>query len=806
MVIRKIDYKKEQKENKNIFGLPFLSLALFLILLIVLLVLPPVSFMGNVSVSPINPITGHVISGIALSQEEYGPREQIKGDMYIELRWGDHIPATTNVEITIPGENINEPKKIIMQLPQAIVLSETPWSGNYTYGEFRNMNGPSPSGEGYGFDACKAIPIVPPQSPIISGRAAQSPGQPPIQLPDLTVNDIYTSSIGVQPMGIAPPPQQPLERLYTKIANIGTRSTLDPNAPAIMPFIVKGCWYEPSGIAPNCFFEQAIDELAAGGEITLDMGTQNVEGKTVQVIVDSTNIIVESNENNNQMIKSFGVAQPMCSDSDNGDPYIQGLCTDGSMLPMLKQDTCINESYLLEWSCPPEAPTLACFATEIFCQKGCVNGACVPLGPSPTCNDTDGGNRPYIKGTCTDKYDSYDDFCPPTIPEQEEKNIAEFFCTGNSWINYDSECSDCSAPTCNYIGTRSEGWYAKCPKGEKLIKYELCEGREKFAPVCLYPDTKSEGWYTSDVCDAEYSNCNYGCKDGACKISNYSCDDWNNIYVINLSKLALRTPQERGNYNITVELTYESALPEPIILYSSTVPFAVASHRACQGVNNCRWFGGMGPDQCDINSDCKGGNGGGGGGGGGCIELWTYGTWSECIAGQRTRDCYDSRGCGTTYAKPTYCLPSGTKFIQTESCVPGCQEQWNCSEWSYCNQETQEQSSVCEELNKCNPINYTYIQLRDCCVEEWDCKWSSCIKGTQEKVCTDSNNCGSEFTKPQAESKACKGMAWFVYVIIAVAAVVIILAILYATKVIKFSKQPVKETAEEEPHFTEVKV
>jgi len=52
------------------------------------------------------------------------------------------------------------------------------------------------------------------------------------------------------------------------------------------------------------------------------------------------------------------------------------------------------------------------------------------------------------------------------------------------------------------------------------------------------------------------------------------------------------------------------------------------------------------------------------------------------------------------------------------------------------------------------------IAQSDNCIESWTCpNWSSCSDGTQNRVCVDSNNCGTARDKPQ-ESKPCQDGAW----------------------------------------------
>ncbi len=800
--------KKTKREN--FFGIPFLPLAIFLLLIIVLFILPPAGLKTS-------SLTGKVTSNIDLIKTEYNPNENLEGEVDIKFFWGDFIPATTNVEFIILGEGYNS--DLIVQLPQAIALSSTPWKGNFTYGEFNNMHGPSPTGFGYGFGACSQLIPVPnvtyPVTYAISGYAMQQ--QQPVPLtPDLTVVDIYTSGV-IPPVPAYPAittmamqsqsPVQSTERLYTKIKNLG--GPVGSSEVRAGTFTVVGCWYDYNSPTPtplgayipsNCFFIKPISQIGYNQEIILDMGNWNVEGKTVQVIVDFYNEVFESNELNNEMIKSFGgTPPPQCIDPDGLDYFTKGTCTDanGGNTDYCSPDA---ENLLIEYHCPFVTPSPLCMPTQYICPNGCENGACIEQGPSPTCKDTDGGKNYGLKGTCIDVDGSYVDYC---LEAGGEENLAEYYCTGNDLIVWDSECSDCSEPYCAYIGSRGEGWYAKCPKGEKLIKYECYVKGDKFKPVCMYEGSKSEGWYTPDVCERESFDCYYGCLDGSCKISNYSCKNWNNIYKINISNLNIKAPEERGTYDFIVALTYEG-----LTLYSYNVSFNVTSHRACQN-QQCVYLPGAGNDQCQTNSDCQtaGGGGGGGGGGGSCNENWQYGPWSECIDDKKQRECYDVRNCGTTFAKPSYCLPLGDEYYQTESCIPGCQENWHCTEWSYCDEQTLEQSAICEDLNKCNPQNFTYMQLRGCCIEEWDCEWSSCIGGVQEKICEDVNYCGTEFTKPAPETRDCAGFPWWAYVVIVLVLVIVILTILYATKAWPFKKRPIEGMAEEEKaEFKEIEI
>jgi len=78
-----------------------------------------------------------------------------------------------------------------------------------------------------------------------------------------------------------------------------------------------------------------------------------------------------------------------------------------------------------------------------------------------------------------------------------------------------------------------------------------------------------------------------------------------------------------------------------------------------------------------------------------------------------------------------------------------CRSDWDCSKWEECDGILQRRS--CEDLNGCiipigspNTVRYCGEE----CVEEWSCDWGDCIDGFMEPVCSDLNNCGTEFDKP----------------------------------------------------------
>ena len=82
-----------------------------------------------------------------------------------------------------------------------------------------------------------------------------------------------------------------------------------------------------------------------------------------------------------------------------------------------------------------------------------------------------------------------------------------------------------------------------------------------------------------------------------------------------------------------------------------------------------------------------------------------------------------------------------------------CDEDWNCESWSSCNEQGS-QTRVCTDLNSCGTEEDKPEVIRACevCVENWGCSgWSNCINGKKTRDCDDSNDCGTTNNKPDEE-------------------------------------------------------
>ncbi len=97
---------------------------------------------------------------------------------------------------------------------------------------------------------------------------------------------------------------------------------------------------------------------------------------------------------------------------------------------------------------------------------------------------------------------------------------------------------------------------------------------------------------------------------------------------------------------------------------------------------------------------------------------------------------------------------SSSSNINVEIITPICTQDWSCTSWSICINETQKRN--CTDLNDCMNETDKPITNKSCgCVPEWHCtNWSECINAIQIRSCVDFNTCGDNSTKP-TENESC---------------------------------------------------
>ena len=133
-----------------------------------------------------------------------------------------------------------------------------------------------------------------------------------------------------------------------------------------------------------------------------------------------------------------------------------------------------------------------------------------------------------------------------------------------------------------------------------------------------------------------------------------------------------------------------------------------------------------------------------------CEEDWECGNWSECIDGEKERQCTDLNSCGTEEEKPkeieTCEISIENNEEDTKNQTEETNQELNQNLTELSTQEiTQEQIPTNEEETKSNEeLN------KNECLPSWKCgDWQSCLNGTQKRICIDKNNCNSQENKPE---------------------------------------------------------
>jgi hypothetical protein len=232
--------------------------------------------------------------------------------------------------------------------------------------------------------------------------------------PDLLVDKIYMNSE---------------KKLMASISNTGNR-----NAGS---FVICAYFYPQMQL--TCFDEVGVKGLVYGGSIEVELQNPGVGGKTVVVVADYYNEVIESNEENNIKTKYF---EPItCSCTDGGfNVLTKGSCNDGLSGTEKKADACYTDGITLkEWECVPSTISRQeeiCNYRVFDCVENgyerCEAGACVPT-QHVGCEDSDKGENYYVYGTCIDNQNSYQDYC-------QDGTLTEYYCSTQS-IGYPALCN-----------------------------------------------------------------------------------------------------------------------------------------------------------------------------------------------------------------------------------------------------------------------------------------------------------------------------------------------------------------------------
>ena len=820
VVSKKFDYRQRKARN-TFFGIPVLPLSFFLCLIVALLFLQQKAI-----------ITGRAIGSINLTKISYQPNQQLEGDLIINFRPGDLIPENSTFSINIntpkcnhyyvcsdgqlvrwqfynfsskrcenyttwqispwydecnenyriypniysniscagigkkccaPGTGVgyfyqnlncslgecwdacaNESVKITKNLTDIIALSTTPFLGNYSFGYYRNADNLTQQFQpqtGWGFGACTQITGF-------IGSFISFAGVSPA-LPDLTVTDIYVDNAS---------------KLYAGIQNIGA-------APAGR-FIVKACWYA-AGSVLECFFEQEIPGLNAGLGFYLDMGTRNVAGKTVQVIVDVYNNVVESNEANNEMVIYF-IPLPDLTvtdiyvDSDTGKLYaviknignadsghfVVRLCIYNKIIQCFDYEISsvglwglrANETYLLDLGVREVTGKKVQVIVDVYnnvVESNEANNEMVrylmqPPGQIPPCNDTDKGADPLVKGACVQVIGGNVQYFPdrcigPNLLE-------ETFCSGTVCSSYIVNCS-----------ALNEGW--SCVDGACVLAH---------VPIPL-PDLIIEK--IERTSDLQYAKI---------WIKNIGEATVNQAFDL-LIEIEGKEKPTREIYTISTSLAPNSSYS---ISSSTNIRGIVAHVYAYVDFNNKI------TEKNENNNNASA-----------LLLPYSCGNWNNKYIvplgrfGLKTPSkegiyllnfkfsygglvfsessipiivtkppVYYYRGCSNKKCVVMASSVPRNNTCETDAdCEEYCEENWQYGAWSEC--LNGKKYRECYDANNCNTTNQKpvscvqsgdkFIEIADCCLEDWQCDaWSACYQHhgrlVQSMTCRDVNNCNPQ--------------------------------------------------------------
>jgi len=79
-----------------------------------------------------------------------------------------------------------------------------------------------------------------------------------------------------------------------------------------------------------------------------------------------------------------------------------------------------------------------------------------------------------------------------------------------------------------------------------------------------------------------------------------------------------------------------------------------------------------------------------------------------------------------------------------------------------------------------SPVNVTPVA----CTPNWNCEWSECFEGKQDKQCSDANNCGKQDGKPAAQERECDSGSWtqkqyIIFIVVLLISIVILAGIIF---------------------------
>ena len=205
-------------------------------------------------------------------------------------------------------------------------------------------------------------------------------------------------------------------------------------------------------------------------------------------------------------------ADRSCSDTDGGDDiYQRGTLTVGTIVASSNyQDSCDDDDTVKEYYCVGDSYA----SHNVNCPTGyeCSSGRC----KEEQCDDSDGGNEIYTKGTTSKGSTSSDDYCTGVA------SGVEFYCSSDNIASSsfvcpsDYSCSNgrCTGNTCSDSDSGTDIYnYGSVTKGGSTYN-DYCSGSHSVEEYYCSGNNVASGSYT----------CAYGyaCSSGECVAT---CED-----------------------------------------------------------------------------------------------------------------------------------------------------------------------------------------------------------------------------------------------------------------------------------------
>ncbi|MFH0862488.1 MAG: hypothetical protein V1875_05590 [Candidatus Altiarchaeota archaeon] len=366
----------------------------------------------------------------------------------------------------------------------------------------------------------------------------------------------------------------------------------------------------------------------------------------------------------------------ICTDSDGGkNYYLKGTTCQGTSC---ESDLCLTQTRLFEMDCGPGGDIKTGYYHD--CPNGCTDGACIKTPITSTTSST--STSTTLPNSC------FDETAGDEGGNYNIRGVTSGFWMGVKFRLEDVCTSDGITLKETYCkGTQVQADYYKCPNGCKdgacASAEPKCTDSDGGIDIYTYGWTTVNGQKSYDYCSGstiyeaacsldgkssyfQYSDCKYGCQDGACMKTPTTSTTSSTSTSTTLPNSCFdeTAGDEGGNYNIQgitsgywngVKFRLEDVCTSDGITLKETYCKGTqvqADYYKCP--NGCK------DGACAEEPKCTDSDGG--------IDIYTYG-WTT-VNGRRSYD-YCS---GSTIYEAACSLDGKSSYFQYQECKYGCQD------------------------------------------------------------------------------------------------------------------------------------